>query len=424
MLDRRFVRENPEAVRAALARRHVAFDLDRLLSLDRRIVEIQTERDGVKAEQNRLSKAVPTLAGEEKAKTIAASKALGVRIKPLDEEATRLEAELLPLLLELPNMPDAEVPEGRDAAGNVELRRWGDPPTFPFPVKDHLDLATAMGLLDVEHAVKLAGSRTYFLKGDLVLLEWAVLRYALDLVASRGYLPHSPPLVVQSGAMEGTGYLPSGRDQAYELARGDGWLIGTSEVPITALHGGEMLDGARLPLRYAGISACFRREAGTYGKDTRGIFRVHQFQKVEQVVLGPADESLSRALHEEILGNAEDVLKALKLPYRVVALCGGDMGRSSAFTYDIETWMPGRDAYGETHSASRYYEYQARRLDLRYRDAEKKVRFCHTLNNTVIASPRILVAILENYQRDDGSVDVPEVLQRFVGKERLSAATG
>ncbi len=424
MLDRRFVRENPDAVRDALARRHVEFDLERLLGLDRRIVEIQGERDGVKAEQNKLSKSVPTLAGDEKAKAIAASKALGARIKPLEEEAGRLEAELLPLLLELPNLPDPEVPEGKDAAGNVEVRRWGEAPTFPFPVKDHLDLATSLGLLDVEHAVKLAGSRTYFLKRDLVLLELAVLRYALDLVASRGYLPHSPPLLVQSGAMEGTGYLPSGRDQAYELARDDGWLIGTSEVPITALHGGEILDGARLPLRYAGISACFRREAGTYGKDTRGIYRVHQFQKVEQVVVGPGDEAMSRALHEEILGNAEDVLKALKLPYRVVALCGGDMGRSSAFTYDIETWMPGRDAYGETHSASRYYEYQARRLDLRYRDAEKKVRFCHTLNNTVIASPRILVAILENYQREDGSVDVPEALQRLVGKERLTAATG
>jgi len=424
VLDRRFVRENPVAVRAALAKRGVSFDLDRVLELDRTIVRLQSERDGAKAEQNRISKSVPTLQGEARAQAIAESKALGARLKPLEEEAQALEAELLPLLLEIPNMPDPEVPPGLDPSGNVEVRRWGQTRDFDFPVRDHAELAAAAGLLDVERAVKLAGSRTYLLRGDLVLLELAVLRFALDLVRARGYVPLSPPVIVHKGAMEGTGYLPTGRDQAYELVRDDGWLIGTSEVPITALHAGEMLDGASLPLRYAGISPCFRREAGTYGKDTRGIYRVHQFMKVEQVVIAPADPAASRALHEEILANAEDVLRRLRLPYRVVALCAGDMGRSSAFTYDIETWMPGRKGYGETHSASRYYEYQARRLDLRYRDAERKVRFCHTLNNTVVASPRILVAILENGQRADGSIDVPEALVPLVGKDRLTSATG
>jgi seryl-tRNA synthetase len=422
VLDRRFLRENPDAVRAALARRGVELDLDRVLSLDRRIVEIQAERDRLKAEQNRLSKSVPTLKEPARSEAIAASKELGRRIAPLDAEAAELERALEPLLLEIPNVPDPDVPSGLDPSANVEVRRVGTPRAFDFPPKDHLDVAG--GLLDVARAVKLAGTRTYFLRGDLVLLELAVLRFALDLVARRGYLPLSPPVIVGKGAMEGTGYLPAGREQAYELTRDDGWLIGTSEVPITAMHADEVLDEARLPLRYAGYSACFRREAGTYGKDTRGVYRVHQFVKVEQVVIAPADPALEQALHEEILANAEDVLKALRLPYRVVALCAGDMGRSAAFTYDIETWMPGRNGYGETHSASRYHDYQARRLKLRYRDAGRAMRFCYTLNNTVVASPRILVAILENYQRSDGSVDVPEALVPLVGKERISAATG
>jgi len=423
MLDRRFIRENADQVRAATARRGIEVDFDRLLALDAEILEARREREDRKAEQNRLSKSVPTLQGDEKADAIRRSKELGQSIKPLDERIQAAEAELAPLLLEVPNLADPEVPDGLTAERNVEVRRSGEPPAFDFEAKDHLDLATGLGLLDVKHAVQLAGSRTYFLRGDLLLLELAVLRFALDLVASRGYLPHSPPLIVNRAAMEGTGYLPVGADQAYECTRDDGWLIGTSEVPITAMHAGEILDGAMLPLRYAGYSPCFRREAGTYGKDTRGIYRVHQFMKVEQVVIGRADPAESKQLHEEILANAEDVLKALELPYRVVALCAGDLGRSAAFGYDIETWMPGRQAYGETHSASRYYEYQARRLDLRYRGEDGKPCFAHTLNNTVIASPRILVALLENHQQRDGSIRVPEALVPLVGKERLAPAS-
>jgi seryl-tRNA synthetase len=422
MLDRRFVRENPDTVRQGIRRRNLDIDIGRLLELDRQSLALSQERDAARAEQNRLSKAVPTLQGEEKAKAMAGSKELGARIKPLEERIAALDAEIAPLLLEIPNLPDADVPEGHSAEGNVEVRRWGEPPKFDFPPKDHADLAQDLGLIDVKHAVNIAGSRTYFLMGDLLLLELAVLRYAVGLIQSRGYLPMSPPLIVSQAAMEGTGYLPIGRDQAYECTRDDGWLIGTSEVPITALHMGETLDEAQLPLRYAGYSACFRREAGTYGKDTRGLYRVHQFMKVEQVVIGRNDEAESRKLHAEILQNSEDVLRGLGLPYRVMALCAGDMGRSSCFTYDIETFMPGRGGYGETHSASRYHEYQARRLNLRYRGADKKVRICHTLNNTVIASPRVLVAILENYQQKDGSIRVPAVLAPLVGKELLRKA--
>lgn len=422
MLDRRFLRENPDTVRAGIRRRGLDLDIGPLLDLDRESLRLAAERDQARAEQNRLSKLVPTLEGDERQKAMAASRELGARIKPLEERIAAIDLEIEPLLLEVPNLPDAEVPEGLSAEQNVEVRRWGEPPRFDFPAKDHADLAADLGLIDVKHAVNLAGSRTYFLMGDLLLLELAVLRFAVGLIQSRGYLPMSPPLIVSKAAMEGTGYLPVGRDQAYECTRDDGWLIGTSEVPITALHAGETLDEAQLPLRYAGYSNCFRREAGTYGKDTRGLYRVHQFMKVEQVIIGRNDEEESRKLHAEILRNSEDVLQALRLPYRVLALCAGDMGRSSCFTYDIETWMPGRGGYGETHSASRYRDYQARRLNLRYRGADRKVRICHTLNNTVIASPRILVAILENCQQRDGSIVVPEVLRPLVGKEVLRKA--
>ncbi len=423
MLDRRFVRENADEVRAATARRGITVDFDRLLACDQEILKLQREREDAKAEQNRLSKSVPKLAGDEKADAIRRSKELGASIKPLEEKIQALEAELMPLLFEIPNIADPEVPEGLEAEDNEEIRQWGERTSFDFEIKDHLDLGVDLGLIDVKRAVQLAGSRTYFLRGDLVLLELAAMRYALDLITSRGYVPHSPPVLVNEAAMEGTGYLPVGADQAYECTRDDGWLIGTSEVPITAMHAGEILDGADLPLRYAGYSNCFRREAGTYGKDTRGLYRVHQFVKVEQVVIGPADEQVSRQLHEEILANAEDVVKGLGLPYRVVALCGGDLGRSAAFTYDIETWMPGRDGWGETHSASRYYDYQARRLNLRLRGEDGKPRFCHTLNNTVLASPRILVALLENYQEKDGSIRVPDALVPLMGKERIEART-
>jgi seryl-tRNA synthetase len=419
MLDLRFIREHPEEVRNGITLRGLRIDLDRLLDLDRQALAARQERDETASEQNRLSKSVPSLKGDEKAKAIERSKDLGKRLKPLDEKITALEAEMRPLHLEIPNLPDPEVPPGTTAAENREVRRWGEPKAFDFEPKDHLALAERLQLVDMERAGKVAGTRTYFLKGDLVLLELAVLRFALDLVASRGYVPHAPPLIVKREAMEGTGYLPLGADQAYECTRDDGWLIGTSEVPVTALHSGEILEEAKLPIRYAGYSACFRREAGTHGKDTRGLYRVHQFMKVEQVVVCRHDADESRRFHEEILRNAEDVLQALELPYRVVALCAGDLGRSQSFTYDIETWMPGRNGYGETHSASRYYDYQARRLNLRYRGVDGKVRFCHTLNNTVIASPRILVAILENGQEEDGSVRVPDVLVPFMGRDVL-----
>ena len=301
MLDRRFGREHADAVRAALSKRHTEFDLDRLLAIDERLLDNARDRDDLKAEQNKLSKAVPTLEGEAKQAAIQRSKELGRSIKPLDEEQSALDAELMPLLLSIPNMPDPEVPDGGGEEDNVELRVVGRKPEFDFEPKDHVDLATDLGLLDMKRAARVTGSRFYFLKGDLMRLEQAAMKYALDVITDRGYTPLTPPVMVNRGSMEGTGYLPHGADQAYELTRGDGWLIGTSEVSITAMHAGEKLAEAELPLRYAGLSNCFRREAGAHGKDTRGLYRVHQFTKVEQVIIARNDEANSRTLHAEIL---------------------------------------------------------------------------------------------------------------------------
>src|SRR6185503_14176416 len=272
-------------------------------------------------------------------------------------------------------------------------------------------------MIDVERGVKLAGSRSYFLLGDGALLHQAALRYALDLMVQRGFEPQTVPVLVREPAMLGTGYFPLGREQSYEMSNEEPpkFLVGTAEVALTAFHMDEILEARSLPKKYVAMSPCFRREAGAAGKDTAGLYRIHQFDKVEQVIVCRNDVEESKRWHQAILENAEAVLQKLNLPYRVVYVCTGDLGQGQIAKYDIETWMPSRKGYGETHSASRFYDFQARRLNMRYRDADGKVKFCHTLNNTVIASPRILIPILENYQNADGSVTVPEVLRGYMG---------
>jgi seryl-tRNA synthetase len=323
-------------------------------------------------------------------------------------------------------VPDADVPDGKDDTENVEVRRWGQVPQFAFAPRPHYELGEAQGWLDFNRAAAMAGSRNYILFGDLALLHDAVLRYAVDLLVARGFTPIDPPLLVRDAAMYGTGFFPGGEEQTYRCERDGLNLIGTSEVPVTSLHGGELMAEDQLPKRYVARSACFRREAGTYGKDTRGLYRVHQFQKVEQVIVDVADKARSIQHHHDIVKNAEDMLQAFELPYRVVAVCGGDLGVPQAMKYDIETWMPSRGNYGETHSASRFYDYQARRLDLRYRQKEGgKATYCHTLNNTVAASPRLLIPLLECHQQQDGTVRLPPALRPYLGnRERIGKPLG
>ncbi len=424
MLDIRFVRANPDAVKRAARLKRIEFDVDRLLAVDgerRRLLQTTEE---MKAEQNRTSKEIATLQGEERKARIAAMQALVVRLRELGEEQKRFEEEFEQLMLFAPNIPADDVPEGLDERDNVEVRRWGEPRRFDFEPKDHVQLGLDLDILDFERAAKLAGSRTYFLKGDGALLELAILRLALDHIRAKGFTPMLPPLLVRPLAMTGTAYFPGGEEQAYQVERDGVSLIGTAEVPLTAYHAHEILEESELPRLYAGLSPCFRREAGTYGKDTRGLYRIHQFQKVEQVVICRADPEESLRWHAAIVRNSEELLEKLGIPYRVVNVCGGDLGRPQVQKFDLESWMPSRGGYGETHSASRFHDFQARRLDMRYRDSSGKVQFCHTLNNTVIASPRILIPILENYQQADGSVEIPAALRPYLGgMERLVPAS-
>jgi seryl-tRNA synthetase len=415
MIDIKLIRENPEKFIEAARLKNVDADIPALLDADRRLVDAQREMQDVRTRQNAAGKQIAQLKGDEKAKAIEAMSQLKVRAKELADVVDQLQPVFDELMLRTAQPPAPEVPVGRDDTENVVLRIEGEVPQFDFPLKDHVQLGEELDIIDIPRGVKLAGSRNYILKGAGALMHQAILRLAIDQMVAKGYTLMTVPVLVNESVMYGTGYFPVGRDQAY-LAERDGMsLVGTAEVPVTAYHSGEILDEADLPRKYVGMSTCFRREAGAAGKDTYGLYRVHFFDKVEQVILCANDEAVSIRHHREILANAEDVLKALKLPYRVVNVCTGDLGQGQVQKFDIETWMPSRGAYGETHSASRFYEFQARRLNMRYRGADGVVRYVHTLNNTVIASPRVLIPVLEFYQNADGSVTVPEALRQYMG---------
>jgi len=415
MIDIRLVRADPNRYIEAARVKNVAADIEGLLAVDGDLAAARKEMQEVRTAQNAAGKKIAKLSGDEKAAGIAEMGELKQRAKQLGDRVGELEPKFDELMLLVAQPAAAEVPIGADETENVELRTEGQIPTFDFEPKDHVQLGEALGIIDMARGVKLAGSRNYILAGAGALLHQAILHLAIDQMIAKGYSLLTVPVLVNESVMYGTGYFPLGRDQAY-LAERDGMsLVGTAEVPMTAYHSDEILDEADLPKKYVALSTCFRREAGAAGKDTYGLYRIHFFDKVEQVILCRNDEQTSIEHHREILANAEDMLKALGLPYRVVNVCTGDLGQGQVQKFDIETWMPSRNSYGETHSASRFYEFQARRLDMRYRDADGKIRFVHTLNNTVIASPRVLIPILELYQNADGSVTVPEALRPYMG---------
>src|SRR3989338_5089207 len=425
MIDLNDLRKRPEAYADAAKKKRIKVDVQEFLKLDAFHKELLAIVEESRAKKNSVSKRVPQMKGAEKEVAIKEMKELDLTLKQKEEELTRTEAKWQEMQLLLPSIPLSSVPVGKDDTENVELRTWGEVPTFEFEPKDHIALGESLDIVDFPRGVKIAGSRSYFLKGDGARLELAVLLFTIDHLAKKGFTAFLPPLMANYEAMMGTSYFPGGEEQAYAIGvqkeKGGAmesdnlWLIGTSEVSVASYHQGETLELGELPKRYAGLSNCFRREAGTYGKDTKGLYRIHQFQKVEQVILCEADDAVSAKMHAEILQNAEDVLQALRLPYRVVAVCTGDMGRGQVYKNDIETWMPSRKSYGETHSCSTFYDFQTRRLNIRYKDKDGKNQFVHTLNNTCIASPRILIPILEIYQNADGSVTVPEVLRPYMG---------
>jgi seryl-tRNA synthetase len=421
MIDIKQIRENPERFKKAARDKNFDVDIKELWRLDQEMMDVKRKLQDIATEKNKIGKSIPKLSGDEKQAALEKLSKLKQDEPAHETRIAQLQPKIDELMLLVPQPADDDVPLGKDDTENVEIKRVGEIRQFDFEPKDHVQLGLAKGIIDIERGVKLAGTRNYFLKGDGALLHWAVLRFAMDFMVGRGYTPLAVPLLMKDEAMRGTGYYPGSEEQTYRMEKDELSLAGTAEVPLTAYRMGEILDVAELPLKYVALSSCFRREAGAAGKDTYGLYRIHQFDKVEQVVICKNSTEESNKFHEEILANAEAVMQALELPYRVVVVCTGDLGRGQAKKYDIEAWMPSRGNYCETHSASKFYEFQARRMNLRYKDpVTKKNLFCHTLNNTVIASPRILIPILELYQNSDGSITIPKVLQPYMnGKERI-----
>lgn len=422
MIDIKLIRENPDLVRAGIAKKHEDVTLvDRILTVDLERRTLRGETEGKQAEQNRFSETMAKATPEEREGLREQLKTLSDSIKTAKARLNELDQEYASLMWQIPNIPAAEVPEGASDKENVVVRTVGEKAQFNFQPKDHEELALALDLLDTERAAKISGSKFYFLKNELVILEMAVLRFALDVLRSKGFAVMSVPDLVRSDALYGAGYFSKPEDETdgdvYSLERDNLYLAGTAEVALANYHAGEIIPEADLTLRYAGISACFRREAGTYGKEARGLYRVHQFNKVEMFCLTRPEDSEKE--HELLLSVAEDLLQKLGLSYQVVLNCGGDLGIPQSKKWDIEAWMPGMNKYGETHSCSNDTDYQARSLNIRYRGngqgGEKEVNFVHTLNNTAFASPRILIPILETYQREDGSIAIPEVLIPYTG---------
>ncbi len=425
MMDIRHIRERAEEFQRVADGKKITVSIAELLQTDERRRELSLQAETLRALRNRRSEEVGRLMADDRKDE---AKRIREQMGTDKEQLAAIEAELdivmqryRYLMERVPNLVSADTPEGRSDADNVVIAVHGTPPQFDFPALDHVELGEKLGLFDIERGVKVAGARSYFLKGDGLKLQRAVQQLALDLLDKRGFVGMDVPVMVRTQAMHGTGFFPTGQDQAYRIEGEDAWLVGTSEVPLIAYFEGETLD-LREPIRAAGVSTCFRSEVGSAGRDVRGLYRVHQFAKVEQVVICRGDWAESERLLQEITRNAEDLLNLLELPYRKVAVCMGDMSQKNYKQYDIETWMPSRGAYGETHSASNVGDFQARRAGLRYKGEDGKLHYAHTLNNTAAAVPRLLIPLLENHQLEDGSIYLPPALRPYMGGREVIAS--
>jgi seryl-tRNA synthetase len=424
MLDIAFIRQNADAVRAAIKNKRVDLDLDALLTADKERREALLEIEKKRARKNEIAQLIPKASKEERPALIEEGKAVKVALEQLEPSMTELQKRFDELMLRVPSLPRPEVPIGAGEEDNVEIRKVGTPRTFDFKAKDHVELMTLHGMVNWDGPRKYAGGRSYALMGTGAILELAVTRLAVDTLVERGLTMVIPPVMVKERAMTGTGFFPLGREEAYAITADELFLVGTSEVPLVSLHCDETFDAAALPIRYAGISNCFRREAGAYGKDTKGLYRVHQFTKVEQVVFCVPDEAVAEKEHYQLLANAEAILEKLEIPYRVAIACTGEIGLGQTRKHEVESWMPGRNdgkgAYNETHSCSTLGDFQARRSNIRVRTADGSLAYPYTLNNTAVASPRILIPLLENHQNADGSVTLPKALVPYMlGMEKL-----
>ncbi len=414
MLSFDFIRANKEKVIEAAKNKNRKVDIDKILKLDNQrrglIQKIQTLRE----ERNKTPHQKPDK------KTIIRGKEVKKELKKLEDNLLKNTIELDLLVSYVPNIPLPEVPVDKDATGNLEVKKWGTIPKFDFQPKSHIDLGLSIDLFDLERGSKVSGFRGYFLKNQAAQLQLAILFYVFQKLVKKSYTPLIAPAIVKGFTLFGSGQFPWGEQEVYKLNDEDAYLAGTAEQPVTAYYSGEILNEKDLPKKFVAFSPCFRREAGAYGKDTKGLYRVHEFWKVEQVIISKNNVEEAKQLHEELQKNCEEILQDLNLPYRVLLMCTGDMGEPQIKKYDTETWMPSRNAYGETMSNSIMGDFQTRRLKIKYRKKDGATEYCFSLNNTALASPRILIAILENYQQKDGSIKIPEVLQSLVGFKQIT----
>lgn len=421
MLDIKFIRENAELVKEAAQKKNIAFDVTELLSADDNRKAILAEVEAMRSKQNEIADAVPRAENSEaREKLIAESKSLKDILQSKEVELTATMHIWQSLMVQVPNIPDMSVPDGKEDSDNVEIRTWGDIPKFSFTPKDHIELFEKHGMADFERGTKIAGFRGYTLKGDGARLVFALSQFVLEELSKEGFEPMIVPSLVRRAPLVGTGFLPQGEEDLYKTQDGD-FLAGTAEVGTMGLHMDEVLSISDFPKKYLSFSPSFRREAGSHSKDTKGLIRVHEFFKWEQVILCEASHEQSVKFHEHLTENSEKLMQKLGIPYHVVLNCGGDLGLGQVKKYDIEAWVPSQNTYRETHSASYFHDFQTRRLNIRYKDTDGKLRFAHSLNNTAIAMPRILVPLVENFQNEDGSINIPEVLRPYMGgKDKIS----
>jgi len=420
MLDIKFIRENKDIIKEGAKKKHMEVNVDELISLDEKRLAILSRVEFLRGEQNKVSVSMGgTLTVEAKKQLIEEMRLVKDELKEKEDELREIMVQWQSLMLQIPNIPDMSVPEGESDEDNKEIKTWGTKTNFDFEPKDHIELMTALKMVDFERGTKVHGFRGYFLLGEGARLSMAIWNYALDFFSEKGFIPILPPVIINRATFMGTGYLPQGEDDLYKTQDGD-FLAGTAEVPLMGFHSDEILKAEELPKKYLGFSPCYRREAGSHSKDVKGLIRVHEFYKFEQVVLCKASHSDSVAFHEEINRNTEEFIESLGIPYRTVANCGGDLGMGQVKKYDVELWVPKEEKYREISSASYFHDFQTRRLNIRYRDEDGKTRYAHSLNCTAIPTPRILVSLVENFQQADGTIKVPEVLRKYLGKEVIS----
>ena len=420
MLDIKFIRENKDIIKEGAKKKHIEVDIDTLLLADEKRLEILSRVEFLRGEQNKMNNSIATERDVVvRGQMIGEMKIVKDELVGKEEELRAVMTEWQGLMLTVPNVPDMSVPEGESDEDNQEIKTWGEKPEFDFGAKDHVELMTNLKMVDFERGVKVHGFRGYFLTGDGVRLSMAIWSYAMDFFSNKGFIPFIPPIIVNRKTFFGTGYLPQGEDDLYKTQDGD-FLAGTAEVPIMGFHADEILKEEELPKKYLGFSPCYRREAGSHSKDVKGLIRVHEFYKWEQVILCKASHAESVKYHEEINRNTEEFIESLGIPYHTVMNCGGDLGMGQVKKYDVELWVPKENKYREISSASYFHDFQTRRLNIRYKDESGKMNYVHSLNCTAIPTPRILVSMVENFQQADGTIKVPLVLQKYFGKDLIS----